>query len=64
METLALLLLVTMQRNNTGVVSVSMYSTGVGLRHEVHYWVVWVYTEARTVLIAVMTDFHFNCLCL
>jgi hypothetical protein len=29
METLALLLLVTMQRNNTGVVSVSMYSTTV-----------------------------------
>jgi hypothetical protein len=33
-------------------------------RHEVHYWTVWVYTEARTVLSAVVTYFFFICWCL
>jgi hypothetical protein len=35
-----------------------------GLRHEVHYWVVWVGTEANAVLTAVLMDFSFNCWCL
>jgi hypothetical protein len=28
-----------------------------------HYWVVWVYTEARTVLRTVVTDLFLNCSC-
>jgi hypothetical protein len=43
---------------------VSSQSPVVGLRHEVHYCDVWVYTEARAVLRAVVTDFFFNCCCL
>jgi hypothetical protein len=43
---------------------VSPQSPVVGLSHEVHYYVVWVYTEARTVLRAVVTDFFCNCWCL
>jgi hypothetical protein len=34
------------------------------LRREVHYWFVWVYTEARTALRAIVKDFFFNCWCL
>jgi hypothetical protein len=41
---------------------VSSQSPVVGLGHKVHYWVVWVYTEARTVSRAVVTDFLFNIL--
>jgi hypothetical protein len=29
-----------------------------------HYYLIWVYTEARTLLRAVMTDFFFSCWCL
>jgi hypothetical protein len=36
----------------------------VGLCHEVHYYVVWVYIEGHSVLRAVMVDFFFNCWCL
>jgi hypothetical protein len=43
---------------------VSSQSPVVALRHEVHYWVVWLYTQARTVSRAVVTDFLFNCWCL
>jgi hypothetical protein len=43
---------------------VSSQSPVVGLRHEVHCWVVCVYTEARTVLRAVVTDLFCNCWCL
>jgi hypothetical protein len=42
---------------------VSSQSPVVGLRHEVHCYVVWLYTELRPVLRAVMTDFFFNCWC-
>jgi hypothetical protein len=35
----------------------------VGLNHEVHYCVVCVYTEARTVLRALVTNFFFTCSC-
>jgi hypothetical protein len=33
---------------------VSSQSPVVGLRREVHYWAVWVYAEARTVMRAVV----------
>jgi hypothetical protein len=36
----------------------------VGMRHEVHYYVIWVYTEVSNVLRVVVTDFFFNCWCL
>jgi hypothetical protein len=36
---------------------VSSQSPVVGLRHVVHYYVVWVYIEARTVLRAMVADF-------
>jgi hypothetical protein len=36
----------------------------IGLHHEVHYWVVWVYTKARTVLITVIKNLFCNCWCL
>jgi hypothetical protein len=42
------------------VLQVSSQSPVVGMRHEVHYSIVWVYTEARTVLRAVVTGFLFT----
>jgi hypothetical protein len=35
----------------------------VSLLHEVHYYAIWVCTEARTVLRAVAADFFCNCWC-
>jgi hypothetical protein len=43
---------------------VSCQSPLVGLRHEAHYYVVWLSIETRSVLRAVALDFSFNCWCL
>jgi hypothetical protein len=43
---------------------VSSQSSLVGLRHEVHHKVVWMYTENLTVQRALITYFFFNCWCL
>jgi hypothetical protein len=42
---------------------VSSQALVVGLRHEVNYKVVCVYTEARTVLTAAAADLFFSCWC-